>query len=99
MNCKPGDRAIVVAPFTPNGRGAVVTVERRAAPIEFLNGVDRFESSRQAWVVNGWVRSDMNERMGPQVVVADRCLRPLPKLTDDELDQAEAGKPTEQVPA
>ena len=99
MNCKPGDRAIVVAPFTPNGRGAVVTVERRAAPIEFLNGVDRFESSRQAWVVNGWVRSDMNERMGPQVVVADRCLRPLPPLAEGDCSIAGAGQPVEQVPA
>ena len=99
MNCKPGDRAIVVAPFTPNGRGAVVTVERLAVPFEVLNGGDRFTSSRPSWVVTGWVRSDMNERMGPQLVIADRCLRPLPKLTDDELDQVEAGKPTERVPA
>lgn len=100
MNCKPGDLAMVVAPYVPEGRGAFVVVSRLANSEERLNGHDVFTCCRGAWVVNGWVRGETGWLVGPQVVIGDECLRPIGGTEGDDATLTWAGRPQDQkVPA
>lgn len=91
MRCKPGDVAMVVAPYTWNGRGAIVTVLRVAVSEEVFVNADgsstRYLATPNlsfAWVVEGHVMSGDGIMQGPLLAVADECLKPFPPnlLTD-----------------
>ncbi|HSX63430.1 MAG TPA: hypothetical protein VLF15_01750 [Pseudoxanthomonas sp.] len=84
---QPGDIAMVKAPYVAQGRGAVVTVVRRL----------ECGCCHAYWEVNGWVGGDDGLMHGPQLEIAEECLR---KLRDDEGEDETlriAGKPQEHV--
>lgn len=96
---EPGDIAMVKAPYAEQGRGAIVTLVRRAAPGgEWVCGVlYRDFGMTGGWLVSGWVAGDSGVMYGPQLAIAEECLR---KLTDDEGEDETlriAGKPQEHV--
>jgi hypothetical protein len=104
-NVKPGDLAMVAAPFAPCGRGTFVTVVRAASlEREELSGrmfEDEPRGSGQAWVCEGFVRWDYrgHERViGPLTAILDCCLRRIdpPDEGDEVLDQVRLGLPAHQ---
>lgn len=102
MNCKPGDLAMVVAPYHPNGRGHFVAVERLASVMEHLEGRQYLSSCfyGEIWVCSGAVPDD-HGRVQRLAVIADICLRPIrPGETPEESITAMDNLlrfPTEQI--
>lgn len=86
-NVQAGDLARVVAPYAMPGRGAIVQVVRRAEEIEFLQGLCYYNPGYRGvgWVVSGWVRNEHHIPRGPELAIADVCLRKIPPL--DETDE------------
>ncbi len=84
-NVKPGDLARVVAPYEWPGRGAFVIVGRRANAVEQFGPVS-YAVNEPSWVCDGWVRSVLGFYEGPQVVIADCCLRPV-RPEPQEIDE------------
>jgi hypothetical protein len=96
MNCKPGDLARVVAPYAKPGRGAFVVVRRRARPYECLDGnVFQACNSNGGWVCDGWVRDSDGGVCGPQLAIADECLRPIRDNDGEDQTLTWAGKPSD----
>ncbi len=105
--CKPGDMAIVVyAPGSPILLGHIVEVIRGVHDEYFtMDGAlrighaweVRYPDGRQILQSRGRPPLHMH-MLAPARMFNDRCLRPLPPLSEDDYDQAEAGKP-EQVAA
>ncbi len=74
MNVDPGQLARIVEPFHTAGRGAFVIVRRpwRGERV----GEYWFTYGGPAWVCSGWVHFEGAVRpIGPEVVIADQCLR------------------------
>jgi hypothetical protein len=94
-NVKPGDIAMVKAPYVEQGRGAIVVVERLAGIREELSGCVYVWQSEygHGWVVRGWVKARSGFRQGPQLVISDQCLRPLRDTDGEDEVLRLAGKP------
>jgi hypothetical protein len=97
MNVKPGDIAMVKAPYVEPGRGAIVEVVRRAGEREWLSGREyrRREGYCVGWVVRGWVRNADGNLRGPELAISDVCLRPLRDSDEEDEMLRIAGKPSE----
>lgn len=89
-NVKPGDVAMVKAPFVEPGRGAIVEVVRAARREERVSGVLYLSCFGQGWVVRGWVAGS-----GPELVIGDECLRPIRWNEGEDEVLRIAGKPCE----
>lgn len=100
MNCKPDDLCICIADAETDLDGHRIswpTSGRIVKVISFEHGAWRVEES---FVLQGrFVCGGGHDfAIGEVTHMWDDILRPLPPLSDDEHDQAEAGKP-EQVAA
>ncbi|WP_157266509.1 hypothetical protein [Azohydromonas aeria] len=95
-NVKPGDVAMVKAPYAEPGRGAVVQVLRASRTAECIDGKSYF-CEAVGWVVEGWVRDHGGTLQGPRLAIADECLRPLRWSNGEDEVLRIAGKPQEIV--
>ncbi len=105
MNCKRGDMALVfrrpVVTGTHNGRPMNVELFMAGEVVTVKQLSDQHDGS---WIFEEpipGVRWETSTGLVGHCTCCgcpDEFLRPLPPLSDDELDQAEAGKP-EQVAA
>lgn len=106
MNCKPHDLAIVIDDVT--GLMSDGPFEGQWATVPLSGKVVRVVAVRFAlpdgaiWLLDEPLRLNYEHNGQPMRgrlhELPDSILRPLPTLSDDEHDQAEAGKP-EQVAA
>ena len=102
MNCKPGDRAIVIKSRTKSNIGRIVEVLRAYSPLD--SGVIPTDGTRQMWLAKSIGSSLMWERAysigteqrseGP---IPDECLWPIKDADDehavhDELSLSEDGQ-------
>ena len=105
MNCKPGDMAMVikdvVAPviggdFSGDFIGEFARAHTSGRVVRLVSS---FECERLGlcWNLEECMYIDVTgcgwKARGCMDQMPDDCLRPLPPLSDDEHDQAEAGKP------
>lgn len=104
MKCKPGDLAIVIyAPWSPMLLGHIVEVIRGVQDEFFtMDGSLRIGHSWEVRYPDGRLILESRgkpplhkHKLAPTRMFNDRCLRPLPPLSEDEHDQAEASKPGE----
>lgn len=86
MNCKHGDLAIIVGTDDPTCEAAPEHYGKIVRCVELVYG--------DSWICE----PDLETEDGCPIAWVDSTLRPLPPLSEDERDQAEAGKP-EQVAA
>ncbi len=98
MNCKPGDLARIVHPFTAHGVGRFVEVVRLSRHFERLGGRDfRHLMPGPGWVCRGNVPAD-DGLVLKELVVADECLRPIRDPGDDAVDESKAWLPSVPLP-
>lgn len=98
MNCKPGDVAVVIrdCEFSVNGHRLITNTAGRIVQVVRVEQ-DGWLLAEQLHVEIRGADCDCSGN-GAVTHIGDEHLRPLPKLGDDEHDQAEANKP-EQVAA
>ena len=94
MNVKPGDLARVVAPYTPNGRGAFVVVERDGTKDD-CKRLYYDESAPYGWLCSGYVRDIEGTLLGPELLIYDECLRHVDPGEGEDQIRRIAGKPEE----
>lgn len=93
-NVQPGDLARIVAPYAMAGRGAIVKVLRRGTGIEQF-GPTRYRCDLElSWVVEGSVRDERGRVHGPNLCIADVCLRKIPPLDETDEDIRKLYQPT-----
>jgi hypothetical protein len=87
LNCKPGDLAVIVAPYALSGRGSVVKVLRPARHRENLLGAEfTLVYGEFGWVCQGSVTMESGavERL---TAISDGCLRPIRDPGEDARDE------------
>ena len=112
MNCKPGDKAVIVSSLRQENIGAIVEVLRASKGNTVAAGVPYSECGSEwvrgspwIWVIRSMGREILTEYGKGHIErpFGDRNLRPLPDLSEDAPDESAAWLPpvpsTQQVAA